>query len=51
MNTTNTKRLTVAVAFCLALASLSAIPFALAETAVAPAEAAATHKVTLSGMT
>ena len=58
MNTPNTKRLTVAAAFCLAVASFSAIPPSVlaepaiaAEPAVAPAEAAATHKVTLSGMT
>jgi hypothetical protein len=57
MNTLNTKRLTVAAGFCLALASFSAIPLVLAEPAIAteptiaPAEAAATYKVAVSGMT
>ncbi len=51
MNTPDTKRLTVAAAFCLALASFSAMPSIATEPAIAPAEAAATYKVTLSGMT
>jgi hypothetical protein len=56
MSTTNTTRLTVAAAFCFALASFSAIPpSVLAEPAIATepavAPAAATYKVTLSGMT
>ena len=51
MNTIDTKRLTVAAAFCLALTGFSAIPSIATEPATAPAEAAATYKVAVSGMT
>lgn len=47
----NTKQLTVAAVFCLAMTSFAAIPAIATEPVAAPAEAAATHRLAIAGMT